>query len=109
MHHFLSLLTHASSKTEVIVFSITLFLCWNLESIAGLTMLYKKWDHAFLNSKFILTNLPIQILLGFVFTKTIQWTSLHHFGIIYHLPFRKNNFLQFLFAFLFLDFGEYVY
>lgn len=109
MQHLINLLTHYSSKAEVFIFSITLFLCWNLENIAGLSIGYKKWDHAYLNSKFLITNIPLQFLLGFVYVRTIQWTGLHHFGIIYHLPFMKNNFLMFLFIFLFLDLGEYVY
>src|SRR5260221_7064530 len=107
MHHLISFFTPASSKSEIFIFSITLFLCWNVENLAGFTAKYKKWDHAFLNSKFIITNLPIQFLLGFVYARTIQWTGAHHFGFISQLPFMKSNFLLFLVTFLFLDFGEY--
>lgn len=58
---------------------------------------------------FILTNLPGQLLRGFLFIKTIEWTSLHHLGFLYHLPFQSNAVLSFIISFIFLDFGEYVY
>lgn len=109
MNNLISSFTHASSETEIFIFAVTLFLCWNLESIAGLTASYKKWEHAYLNVKFIFTNVPLQFFLGFAFARIIQWTGSHHFGIIYNLPFMKNNFLLFMITFLFLDFGEYIY
>ena len=109
MPNLISLLSHGSSEAQIFIFSATLFLCWNLEGIAGLTVGYKKWDHAYLNAKFVITNLPLQFLLGFTFAKVIQWTGIHHFGLIYHLPFMKNYFLLFIITFLFLDLGEYVY
>ena len=109
MNRLIDFLNHSSSVTQVIVFSITLVLCWNIENIAGLTLNYHKWNHSFLNGKFIFTNLPVQFVLGIFFTKTIFWTSAHHFGIIYYFPFVTNKFLVFLATFVLLDFGEYIY
>ena len=80
---------------------------WNMENIAGILFNYKK--HAFINAPFILTSIPGQLLLGLAFAKTIDWTTQHQFGFLFHLPFIKSSLLLFLVSFIFLDFGEYVY
>ncbi len=91
-------------------FFVGLFiLSWNIENIAGVIFNYKKWKHVFLNMPFILTNIPGQLLIGFLFVKTIAWTSLHQFGFLHYLPTHNNSLLSFIIAFIFLDFGEYVY
>jgi len=109
MHHLFHFLYNSSEEMQILLFTGILFLCWNLENIAGLTMGYKKWDHASLNAKFILTNIPIQFALGFAFAKIIQYTGNTHFGLLYHLPFMNNKFILFIASFMLLDFGEYVY
>lgn len=109
MNHFIQFLSHTSAETEVIFFSATLFLCWNIENIAGLTSDYRKWNHASLNSKFIISNIPLQFLLGIAFAKTIQYTGIHHFGILYHLYYKPGPLILFIFTFILLDFGEFIY
>jgi Sterol desaturase len=109
MNHFIQFISHTSAETEVIFFSATLFLCWNIENIAGLTSDYRKWNHASLNSKFIISNIPFQFLLGFAFAKTIQYTGIHHFGILYHLNYKPGPLLLFIFTFILLDLGEFIY
>lgn len=106
---FIDFITHSSEKLQLILFVSVLFLCWNIENIAALTLNYRKWKHAFLNAQFIFTNIPIQFLLGIAFVKTIQWTTAHNFGLIYHLPAVHNPLILFSASFLMLDLGEYVY
>jgi sterol desaturase/sphingolipid hydroxylase (fatty acid hydroxylase superfamily) len=108
MHHLLNILDHASSTVEALVFAGVLILCWNIEALAGLTTNYKKWRHAFLNSSFIFTNMPLQFLLGLAFIQAIRWTSLHSFGILFYLP-SHHPYLYFIISFCLLDLGEYVY
>lgn len=109
--NFINFLLQSSEKTQVIIFSIMLVAGWNIENIAGLAMNYKKWNHALLNSKFILTGVLPQFFMSLLFVKTMQWTSLHHFGILYHLPYMDMDhpLVLFLASFILLDFGEYVY
>ena len=109
MDRLINFLSHASAETQVLVFSITLLLCWNIENIAGLTSNYRKWNHSFLNVKFIFTNIPLQFILGIFFAKTLLWTSTHHFGIIYNIPFLTNHLWVFIASFVLLDLGEYLY
>jgi sterol desaturase/sphingolipid hydroxylase (fatty acid hydroxylase superfamily) len=103
--HFIS---SFGPQIQLAFFVAIFFIVWNIENIAGIFFNYKKWKHAFVNAPFILTNIPGQIFLGFVFTKTIEWTSLHHFGFLYFLHLKSSAGL-FLTSFIFLDFGEYIY
>lgn len=104
--HFFS---HSTSRSEAIIFAAFLVICWNIENIAGLTLNYKKWNHALLNSHFIITGILPQLLMGFLIIRTMHWTHHHHFGLLYDLPFMKNKLVFFTASFILLDFGEYIY
>jgi sterol desaturase/sphingolipid hydroxylase (fatty acid hydroxylase superfamily) len=102
-------MTANGPKIQLFLFAGFFFISWNIENIAGVLFNYKKWKHAFVNVPFIFTNIPGQFLLGIAFTKTIEWTTLHRFGLLYCFPLNKNPLLLFLFSFILLDLGEYVY
>ena len=108
-NHFQHFVTSNGSEVQLLLFVLVFFTVWNIENIAGVFFNYKKWKHAFVNAPFILTNIPGQLLLGIFFIKTIEWTDLHHFGILYFLPEKTNWLMLFLATFILLDFGEYVY
>ena len=93
----------------MLLFAVSLVVCWNIENIAGLATGYKKWRHAFVNSHFILTGIIPQLIVGLLFVKTMHWTYLHHFGITYHAWIGKNKLYLFLVTFILLDLGEYIY
>ena len=96
-------------EAQISVFVLLLIIGWNIENIAGLTLNYKKWKHAFLNGRFILLTVIPQFVMGLFFAKTVQWTSLHNFGILHYLPYMNHPFCVFLATFVLLDFGEYFY
>lgn len=73
MYHQISFLLHSAPQTEVIIFSLVFFAWWNIENITCLLGDHRKWSHAFLNSKFIITGLPPQIgLIKMPFGKYIR-------------------------------------
>ena len=109
MNHLFHILTYSSDETEALIFAGVLFVCWNIENLAGLAVNYKKWNHAFLNVQFIITGVLPQFIMGLLFVKTMQWTGRHQFGLLYHLHHLKNAFLLFAAAFILLDLGEYIY
>ncbi len=108
-NYFEHIITSYGPQMQLLLFVAVFFVTWNIENIAGVISNYKKWKHAFINAPFILTSIPGQILLGLAFVKTIEWTALHHFGILYFLPQKTNSLMVFSATFIFLDFGEYVY
>ncbi|MDE3211848.1 MAG: sterol desaturase family protein [Bacteroidota bacterium] len=97
------------TQFSVIFFAGIFFITWNLENVIGIFIDYKKWRHAFLNAPFIFTNIPGQLLMGWIFAKVILWTGMHHFGFLYLLPLQHSPLLLFVITFTFLDFGEYLY
>jgi sterol desaturase/sphingolipid hydroxylase (fatty acid hydroxylase superfamily) len=105
----INFLDHHSETAELIIFASVLFLCWNIENLAALTLNYKKWKHAFINAHFIVTNLPNSLLFSILFAKTMQWTMHHHFGILYTFHPFLHPVISFVCSFLLLDFGEYIY
>ncbi|MBS1513265.1 MAG: sterol desaturase family protein [Bacteroidetes bacterium] len=109
MHQFILFLEHASSEVQFFVITGMLLLCWNVEQFIGLSINPSKWKHAFVNAGFIFSNFPLQILVSISFAATMQWTAHHHFGLFYHFPFMKNDWVVFMVTFIFLDLGEYVY
>lgn len=98
---------HDTHRIFLLLFSIFIF--WNIENIIAITTNYKKWKHALTNSLFVFTAAPVQLLLGFILVKTIHWESIHHFGLLFMLPQLSHPMAQLIFAFIFLDFFEYVY
>lgn len=109
MNHLINYITTYSAQIQLMLFAGLLFIFWNIENIAGLLLNYKKWRHASVNAKFIFTGLPVQLLLGLVFVKTIHWTEVNHFGLLYHLSLTHHIVLLFIITFIFLDLGEYGY
>jgi sterol desaturase/sphingolipid hydroxylase (fatty acid hydroxylase superfamily) len=109
MNHFEHFISQQGAQIQLVIFTGLFFVSWNIENVAGALLNYKKWKHAFINAPFIFTSIPGQVLMGLVFAKTIEWTTLHQFGFLYYLPIHKSSLLLFLIIFIFLDFGEYVY
>jgi sterol desaturase/sphingolipid hydroxylase (fatty acid hydroxylase superfamily) len=109
MHYIIVSLIHFSRTSQLILYGILLFICWNIENIAGLAFNYRKWKHAFLNAGFIFTNIPGQYLMGLAFAIVIRWTGENHFGFLHRLPARLDSAAIFFITFIFLDFGEYLY
>jgi len=109
MHHFFTLHPDSGGILQFLIFTSCFILCWNIENVYGLHISYKKWTHAFTNSRFILSNMPLQFLLGAAFALTIGWTIRYHFGVLKLFNLEHHRILYFLLAFLLLDFGEYFY
>lgn len=108
MHHIIQYLIH-SSPSQLLLYSALLFICWNIENVAGVIFNYRKWKHALVNAVFIITNIPGQYLMGLAFAMTMRWTAGNHFGFLFHFPFKHSVLATFFITFIFLDFGEYVY
>src|ERR1700730_15046187 len=106
MNNFEHFISGHGLQVQLFFFIGLFVICWNIENIAGLFLNYRKWNHAFINAPFIFTSMPGQFLLGLAFAKTIEWTTRHQFGFLYHLPIGKSSLLLFLVTFIFLDFGE---
>src|SRR5437868_1772808 len=104
MNHIITFFSNGSGKAEVFIFSTVLFACWNIENLAGIAGDYRKWSHAVVNAKFVVTGIMPQFIMGLFFIKTMQWTLTHHFGILYYLPHMNHPVVLFITSFILLDF-----
>ena len=93
----------------VITLAVTMFIFWNIENSKGLTLNYKKWKHALVNSVFILTAAPLQFMFSIAFVKVMQWDAAHHFGLLNLGGGISNPVLLIIVSLLLLDLSEYVY
>ncbi len=109
MHRIIHFLIYSSAEAQLFLITGMLLLCWNTELLAGFASKKHKWKHAWVNAGFVFSNFPLQVLVGLTFAAVLKWTSLHHFGFLYQLPFYTNHWWLFISSFIFLDLGEYVY
>ena len=108
MNHFLNFIIKYNNELQLLFFVGLVFFSWNVENALGIITNYKKWKHASKNVGFIFTNLPGQFILGLLIIKTIHWTGVNHFGLLYYFKIH-NSILLFVCSFIMLDFGEYIY
>jgi sterol desaturase/sphingolipid hydroxylase (fatty acid hydroxylase superfamily) len=94
---------------RLLLLGVSIFILWNVENFSSVKPSYFKRKHAFTNALFMITALPVQLLMGFLLSKVLNFTEMYHFGIINWLPTFKNSFIPFVIAFLLLDFFEYIY
>ncbi|WP_158237896.1 sterol desaturase family protein [Emticicia sp. TH156] len=109
MHFLIDYFSHAPDWHRVLILTSSIFLFWNIENFFGVTRNYPKWKHALLNTFFALPAIPVQLLLGIILLKTIDFDTKNHFGLMFWLPLIKNQFYIFLITFIVLDFCEYTY
>lgn len=108
MNHFLNFIIKYNNELQLLFFIGLIFFSWNVENALGIITNYKKWKHASKNVGFIFTNLPGQFILGLLIIKTIHWTGMNHFGLLYYFKIH-NSIMLFACSFIMLDFGEYIY
>jgi sterol desaturase/sphingolipid hydroxylase (fatty acid hydroxylase superfamily) len=109
MKYLIETLIGSSLLVQAIFFSLIIIICQVIENSAALFANHNKLKHAILNAGFMLTNVPVQFAFGLAYALVMRWTGIHHFGLMYYLPFIKNQFVFFVIAFIFLDLGEYIY
>src|SRR6476646_4776979 len=109
MKTLIETLTRSSLLVQAVFFALIIIICQVIENTAALFTNHNKLKHSVLNGAFLVTNIPVQFVLGVVLALVIRWTTVHHFGLLFHLPFLKNHFCYFIVAFVTLDLGEYLY
>ncbi|MDB5016432.1 MAG: sterol desaturase family protein [Mucilaginibacter sp.] len=95
--------------TQVILYALVITSLWVAEvSLFGYS-LKNKWKHTAVNSLFIFTALPIQLLLTTFIVLISSWANIHHWGLINFIPYHHNAWVYYITLFILLDLCEYVY
>ncbi len=98
-----------STAVQLLFYAIIMICLWHMELIFRPESLKNKWRHTILNSQFIITALLIQLPLSILVFRMSQWSLMHHWGLLYKIPFSTHFLLKVLTGLILLDFFEYIY
>ncbi len=102
-------LTNSPDLPRLFILVFTFLICWLIENRISTKDGKLKTKHAFFNARFILIDVPVQVVLGLLFSVVIGYDMKHRFGMFDHLGPIQNPLIQFALMFIMLDFLEYVY
>jgi sterol desaturase/sphingolipid hydroxylase (fatty acid hydroxylase superfamily) len=100
------------SNTASVQLGIFVMVCvglWTAEALLLPTLVGIKLRHSGGNALFIVTALPIQMVMVGLCLTVSRWTELHHWGLVYFLPEWSQPVLGFIGLFVLLDMLDYVY
>jgi len=94
---------------ESILFVATIVVCWAAESVHAHAGSRRKYKRARINSSFVIIALPIQIVMGGFCAGVASYVTMHHWGLLYLVPWHESALIKYGLMFVFLDFLDYVY
>lgn len=95
--------------TQLLLYAGVITSLWFAETVVSGYSLKNKWKHSAVNTLFIFTALPIQLLLTGFIVLISGWTNAHHWGLINFIPYHTNPWVYYISLFLLLDLCEYIY
>jgi len=104
-----SLFSHHEDLTQVILYAGIITGLWFAEMMASVESIRNKWKHSVVNTLFIFTALPIQLLLTTFVVLISAWVTAHHWGLITFIPYHYNHWVYYISLFILLDLCEYIY
>ena len=99
---------HADAA-QILIFACCVSILWAVEHVLVSRPEGEKLRHAVLNALFVLTALPIELVLSIVCLGAAHWAANQHFGLVRLFPDPDNAWLRFGLVFVLLDLGDYVY
>ena len=69
MQSIIDYFSNVPDSHRIILLGLSLILFWIIEKQFPVTLNYKKWKHALVNSLFIIPDALVQLLLGFMVVK----------------------------------------
>lgn len=109
MTTFTSLLKDHGTVIQILLYLVVIVSFWTVEFIVTFKSIKEKWHHTWINLMFILSALPVQLSLTVIVIFVSGWVTLHHWGILYYIPFHHNLWVKYTVGFFLMDFFEYCY
>ena len=97
------------SPIQVTLYGCLIITLWLTEFVRQPHAAPLKWRHTSLNALFILSALPIQIMMVIPCLYLARWTGEHQFGLVYLLPDPERPWIKYGLMFVVLDLLDYVY
>lgn len=104
-----SLLLDHALITQTLLFLAIITGLWLTEAIVSRQPWKGKWRHSSVNGLFILTALPIQMVMTVFLSLMSLWTVSNQWGLIYFVPYHTNVWVRYISLFFMLDLLDYVY
>jgi sterol desaturase/sphingolipid hydroxylase (fatty acid hydroxylase superfamily) len=109
LNHILDTLFAHPSSIQVSLYGSVIITLWLSEWLRQPQAVRLKLRHTSLNALFILTALPLQLLMMVPCLFLARWTGEHQFGLIYLLPDPEQPWIKYGLMFVVLDLLDYVY
>ncbi len=109
MNAILDTLFAHPSPIQVSLYGCLIITLWLAEYLRQPLAAPAKWRHTSLNALFILSALPIQIMMVIPCLYLARWTGEQQFGLVYLLPDPERPWIKYGLMFVVLDFLDYVY
>ncbi|MDB6020230.1 MAG: Fatty acid hydroxylase [Pedosphaera sp.] len=102
-------LAEHTSSTQAFLFLFVMTSMWLIERSATGESARTKWRHTATNAVFILSALPIQLVIMAFCLGLAAWVTAHRWGLVYFLPHADNPWIKYGLMFFALDLLDYVY
>ena len=93
---------------QILIFAGCVSILWAVEHVLIALPEGAKLRHTSLNALFVLTALPVELVLSVVCLGASRWAASHQFGLVRLFP-EQDAWLRYGLVFLLLDLGDYVY
>lgn len=109
MHKLSLFFSQHEDLSQVLLYAGVITGLWFAEMLVSHDGIKTKWQHSSVNTLFIFTALPIQLLLTTFVVLISGWVTARHWGLINLLPFHANHWVYYIALFMMLDLCEYIY
>ena len=94
---------------QIFLFLFILLSFWFLENFFLDQKSRDKILHSFVNARFLIFVVPVQIGLSIVLLSVSGHGEATSWGLLYHLPIKENGFAFYVIALVLLDFSNFIY
>jgi sterol desaturase/sphingolipid hydroxylase (fatty acid hydroxylase superfamily) len=98
-----------AGSSQTLIFAVVISGLWTVEKLVLAEPRADKIRHAALNSLFILSALPIELVCSIACIGLAAWVTTHHWGLLYSLPYYDSAWVKYGVMFVVLDLLDYVY
>lgn len=98
-----------AGSSQTLIFALVVSALWVVEKLMLAQPLAGKLRHAALNSLFILSALPIELVCSIACIALAGWVTTHQWGLLYSLPYCDSPWVKYGLMFIVLDLLDYVY
>ena len=98
-----------AGSSQTFIFAAVISLLWTVEKLVLAEPASWKWRHAAVNSFFVFSALPIELVSSVACVALACWVAAHDVGVAHLLPYADSPWVKYGVMFVILDLLDYVY